>query len=75
MSDTLYDIIKAIALLLAPLCTFIIAVLGIFNVVDNKIAVMLASAVDTLLGGIVTIAKQLYDEKHTKVKKTSKKAS
>lgn len=75
MSSQVYDIIKGIALLLAPLCTFIIAVLGIFNVVDNKIAIMLTSAVDTLLGGIVTIAKQLYDDKNAKQKKTSKKTA
>lgn len=73
MSDKVYDVIKMIALLLAPLCTFVISILGILNIVDNNIAVMLASAVDVFLGAIVTIAKQLYDEKHAKAKKTNKK--
>ena len=73
MSDKVYDIIKLIALLLAPLCTFVISILSILNIVNNEIAVMLTSAIDVFLGAIVTIAKQLYDEKHAKTKKTSKK--
>jgi len=66
MSDKVYDIIKIVALLLAPLCTFVVSILGIFHIIDNDIAVALSSAVDIFLGALVTVAKKLYDEKHAK---------
>lgn len=69
MSDTTYDLIKNIALLLAPFITLILSLLCAFKVIDNQISVAIAGAFDTFLGAIVVIAKEIYDNK----KKTTKK--
>lgn len=63
MSDKVYDTIKAIALLLAPVVTLIISLLQTFGVIDNEIGISIASAIDTFLGAIVVVAKQIYDSK------------
>jgi len=64
MSDKVYDTIKAIALILAPIVTLIISLLQTFDVIDNEIGISIASAIDTFLGAIVVVAKQIYDSKH-----------
>lgn len=63
MSNTMYDTIKNIALIIAPVITFIISILCTFKVIDNEIAISISSAVDTLLGALVIVAKQIYDSK------------
>lgn len=74
MSNKMYDTIKNIALLVAPITTLIIALLGSFKVIDSDTAVSISSAVDTFLGAIVIVAKQIYDNNNTKKKSTKNKA-
>ena len=64
MSDRMYDIIKNLALILAPVVTLIIALLKAFDIVDNEIGIAISSAIDTFLGAIVVVAKQIYDSKN-----------
>lgn len=64
MSDRMYDIIKNLALILAPVVTLIIALLQAFDVIDNEIGIAISSAIDTFLGAIVVVAKQIYDSKN-----------
>lgn len=64
MSDRMYDIIKNLALILAPVVTLIIALLQAFDIIDNEIGIAISSAIDTFLGAIVVVAKQIYDSKN-----------
>jgi small basic protein len=63
----MYDIIKNLALILAPICTLIMALLQAFDVIDNETGVAIASAIDTFLGAIVVVAKQIYDGKNKEI--------
>lgn len=64
MSDKVYDVIKNLALILAPIVTLVMALLQAFDVIDNETGVAIASAIDTFLGAIVVVAKQIYDSKN-----------
>lgn len=64
MSNRVYDIIKNLALILAPTCTLIMALLQAFDILDNETGIAIASAIDTFLGAIVVVAKQIYDGKN-----------
>jgi fumarate reductase subunit D len=74
MSNNLYDILKNLALILAPIVTLIMALLQAFDIVDNETGIAVASAIDTFLGAIVVVAKQIYDDKQKKNKKKKKGA-
>lgn len=73
MSNKTYDVIKNIALLLAPFTTLVISVLCSFKIIDNDIAISISSAIDTFLGAIVVVAKQIYDNNNTQKKNTKNK--
>ena len=64
MSNRTYDIIKNLALILAPTCTLIMALLQAFDILDNETGIAVSSAIDTFLGAIVVVAKQIYDGKN-----------
>lgn len=64
MSDRMYNAVKNTALILAPVVVLIISLLQTFDVIDNEIGISIASAVDTFLGAIVVVAKQIYDSKN-----------
>ena len=64
MSNRTYDVIKNLALILAPIVTLVMALLQAFDVIDNETGVAIASAIDTFLGAIVVVAKQIYDSKN-----------
>lgn len=66
MSNKTYDVIKNLALILAPVVTLVMALLQAFDVIDNETGVAIASAIDTFLGAIVVVAKQIYDSKNSK---------
>ena len=66
ISNNTYDIIKNLALILAPVITLIISLLQAFDVIDNEIGIAISSAIDTFLGAIVVVAKQIYDSKNSK---------
>lgn len=67
MSNRAYDIIKNLALILAPIVTLVMALLQAFDVIDNETGVAIASAIDTFLGAIVVVAKQIYDGKNKEI--------
>lgn len=67
MSNRAYDIVKNLALILAPICTLIMALLQAFDVIDNETGIAIASAIDTFLGAIVVVAKQIYDGKNKEI--------
>ena len=67
MSNRTYDVIKNLALILAPIVTLVMALLQAFDVIDNETGVAIASAIDTFLGAIVVVAKQIYDGKNKEI--------
>lgn len=70
-----YDRLKNIALIIAPILTFIASILKIWNVPYSTQILATLSALDVLVGAIVTIAKSLYETKieEEKNKNTKKK--
>ena len=73
MSNKTYDAIKNIALVIAPITTLVISILCSLKIIDNDIAISISSAIDTFLGAIVVVAKQIYDSKKAKNKATQNK--
>ena len=69
MSDKTYDIIKNTALFAAPVLAFIGSLITIWSsiiTVDPIIPAAVTAtltAIDTLLGAIVIVAKKIYEEK------------
>lgn len=62
ISNKTYDIIKFIALLIAPICTFIAALVEIWGIPYGPQIVATIAALDTLLGAIVIILKNIYEK-------------
>lgn len=67
MSNNVYDTLKLISLIFVPVITFLTAFINIWHIPygDELIATM--AAADALLGGIVVIAKVVYDKKQNVV--------
>lgn len=63
MSNRVYDTLKLIALVFAPVSVFIVAVLSALNVPQLDVITAILAAFDTLLGALVQIAKSEYDKK------------
>lgn len=63
ISNKMYDIIKFVSLIIAPLTVFISSLVTIWGWGDvgTKVVATL-SAVDVLVGAIVVILKSLYDK-------------
>ena len=68
MKNTTYDNLKMIALIVAPIMTFIATVLKIWNVPYSTQILATLSALDVLVGSIVTIANELYKKSKNKNK-------
>ena len=66
MSNKTYDIIKTVSLLAAPILTFIAALVSIWGIPYSAQITATLAAIDTMLGGIVVIAKTLYDKEEKK---------
>ena len=62
MSDKTYDIIKNVALFAVPVIAFISSLCVIWNVPYCEAITASLTALDTLLGAIVVIAKKMYDK-------------
>lgn len=74
MKNTTYDNLKMIALIVAPIMTFIATILKIWDVPYSTQILATLSAIDVLVGAIVTISKELYEKKNNEaVKKEIKK--
>lgn len=69
MSDKTYDIIKNTALFAAPVLAFLGSLVTIWAAIITSDPVIPAAitatltAIDALLGGIVIVAKKIYEEK------------
>lgn len=63
MTNKAYDIIKAVALLMAPVLVFISALCSIWNVPYCEQITATLAALDTLLGAVVVVAKKLWESK------------
>ena len=70
MSDKTYNTIKNIALFGAPILSFLGSLVTIWAAIVTQNALIPAAitatltAIDTLLGAIVIVAKKIYDESH-----------
>lgn len=63
MSNKTYDIIKNVSLIAAPVLVFVSALVSIWNVPHMTEITATLAAFDSLLGGIVIVAKKIYDGK------------
>ena len=69
MNDKTYDIIKNTALFAAPVLSFLGSLVTIWAAIVTNDPVIPAAitatltAIDALLGGIVIVAKKIYEEK------------
>jgi len=61
MSDTAYDILKTIALLVLPIGTLISTFCSIWNIPYGEQIMQTFAALDVFCGAVVTIAKARYD--------------
>ena len=68
MKNTTYDNLKMIALIVAPIMTFIASILKIWNVPYSTQILSTLSALDVLVGSIVAISNELYKKSKTKNK-------
>lgn len=64
MSNKTYDIIKNVALFAVPILTFGSALCVIWNVPHSAEITATLSAVDTMLGGVVLVAKKIHDKEN-----------
>lgn len=67
-SDKFYDIVKIFALCIAPICTFIGALVDIWGIPYGAQIVATIAAFDVLCGAIVTIMKVIYDKEQKALK-------
>jgi hypothetical protein len=68
MKNTTYDNLKMIALIVAPIMTFVATILKIWNVPYSTQILATLSALDVLVGSIVAVANELYKKSKTKNK-------
>lgn len=65
MSNKTYDIIKNAALIATPILAFLASLIAIWNIPHGAELTATLTAIDTLLGTIVVVAKQIYKKKET----------
>lgn len=63
MSNKMYDILKFAALIATPVITFLCAIVSIWGIPYGQQITATLAALDTLIGAVVVIAKQMYDKK------------
>ena len=69
ISNRMYDIIKIVSLLIAPIVTFVSALATIWGWGDVGTKVVATiSAIDVLLGAVVVVLKTLYDKQQKALK-------
>ena len=62
MSNKTYDIIKNTALFIIPVLAFVSSMCVIWNVPHAEAICASLTALDTLVGAIVAVAKTIYDK-------------
>lgn len=63
MNDKTYDIIKNTALIITPVLAFVASLVSIWNIPHGAEITATLTAIDTLLGAIVIVAKKIYEGK------------
>ena len=66
MPNKAYDIMKFIALIIAPVATFTAALAQIWNIPYGVQITATIAAADVLMGAIVTVAKAIWDKDQKK---------
>lgn len=69
LSNKTYDTLKFIALLIAPIVTFVGSLVSIWGISHGDQIVATLAACDVLVGAVVAIAKALYDKENGKEQK------
>lgn len=64
MSNRMYDFIKLVALIGAPVIVFLSALCNIWNIPHAAELTATLAAIDTLIGAIVTAMKADYDARN-----------
>ena len=73
ISNRMYDIIKFVSLIIAPIVTFISALATIWGWGDTGTKVVATlSAIDVLVGAVVVVLKTLYDKQQAQLKEGEK---
>lgn len=62
LSNKTYDTIKFIALLIAPIATFVAALVDIWGIPYGSQIVATISAIDVFVGALVVILKTIYEK-------------
>ena len=62
ISNNTYDTIKIIALLIAPIATFVAALVDIWGIPYGSQIVATISALDVFVGALVVILKTIYEK-------------
>lgn len=62
MSNKMYDTIKNVALIITPILAFLASMISIWNVPYGAELTATLTAVDTLAGAIVIVAKKIYED-------------
>lgn len=62
MTNRTYDTLKIISQLVAPIVTFVAALVSIWGIPYGEQIVATLAAIDVLIGAIVVIARQTYVE-------------
>ena len=65
MTNKTYDRIKFAALIVAPVLAFLASIVTIWGIPFAAEITATLTAIDTLVGGIVLVAKKLYDSKNS----------
>jgi len=68
MNDKTYDTLKNIGLFFAPVSVFIASIISIWDIPYSAQLTATLAALDTLIGGIVLVAKKIYDKKQKEEK-------
>ena len=63
LSNKAYDILKIIAIIAAPLCTFIAAICDIWGIPHGAEIAATVAAINALLGAILQHSTRLYNER------------
>lgn len=64
MSNKTYDIIKNVSLFAIPVLTFGAALCNIWNIPHCAEITATLSAIDTLCGGVVIVAKKIHNKEN-----------
>lgn len=62
MANSVYDVLKTISLLVAPIGAFVVSMLSIWTSIDTMPIVATITALETLLGAILTISTHNYNK-------------